>query len=151
MLAIGRGEERLAAHAIRVVVAHRKLAPDDLLLLHVFLGRQRGVHHRVGEQFERDRHALRRDIDPIDGAIEGRVGVDVAAGVLDALGKVARAARRRALEKHVLENVREPGAEMAVLVNAARLHPHLHAGHGRAVIFLHDDAEAVRQRPACAR
>ena len=90
---------------------------------------------------------LARDIDPIDRAIERRVGVDVAAGVLDALRKLARAARRRALEKHVLEHVREPGAEVPILVNAARFHPDLHAGHRRAVILLHDDAQAVRKRP----
>ena len=59
----------------------------------------------VGEEFERDGDAGRGDVDPIDRAIERRVGVDVAALVLHGLRELARAALFRALEKHVLEQV----------------------------------------------
>lgn len=146
MLAEGGGEERLAGDAVRVVVAHGELAADDLLLLDVFVGRERGVHHGVGEEVERGGDALRRDVDPVNGAVEGGVGIDVAAGGLDALGKLARAAGGRAFEKHVLEQMRDAGAEVAVLVDAAGFDPDLHARHGRAAVLLDDDAEAVRQR-----
>ena len=44
MLAIRRGEKRWPAHAVRVVITHRELAPDDLLFLDVFLRRQRRIH-----------------------------------------------------------------------------------------------------------
>ncbi len=93
MLAESGGEEGLAAHAIRVVHPHGEFAADDFLLLGELLHRQGGIHHRIGQQIERDRHALGRDIDPVDRALEGGVGIDVAAGVLDALRESAGAAR----------------------------------------------------------
>ena len=39
MFLIGRGEQELAHHPVRIVKSHGKLAPDDLLFFHVFLGR----------------------------------------------------------------------------------------------------------------
>ncbi len=130
MFAESGGEERLAAHAIRVVHAHGEFAADDLLFLGVFLHGQGGIHHRIGQQIERDRHAFGRDIDPVNRPLEGGVGIDVAAGILDALGKGAGAAGRRPLEQHVLEEMRQPGAEMRILMDAAGFDPGLHAATG---------------------
>ena len=59
--------------------------------------------------------------------------------------KRARAARFRSLEKHMLENVRQPGAEMLVLVDATGAAPGLHANDRRAAILLHNHGESVRQ------
>ena len=114
-------------------------------------GGKRRVHHRIGKQFERDRHAFGRNIDPINRAIERRIGVDIAAGVLDALGKLARRPRRRSLEKHVLEHVRQPRAEVASSWMLPVSTHDLHARDRRAMVFLHDDAESVRQRPFAHR
>src|SRR5205814_10281152 len=52
-----------------------------------------------------------------------------------------------AFEEHVFENVRQPGTEMFVLVDAARGAPRLHTCHRSAVIFLHDDRESIWQKP----
>ncbi len=43
----------------------------------------------------------------IAGPLDAGLGVEVAADVLDRLGDVARAAPARALERHVLEQVRQ--------------------------------------------
>ena len=56
MLTEGRGEQRLAAHAIRVIHPHGEFAANDFLFPGEFLGRQGGIHHRVGQEVERDRH-----------------------------------------------------------------------------------------------
>ncbi len=57
------------------------------------------------------------------------------------------------LEEHVLEDMGQSGAQVLVLVDAAGRAPCLYARHWRAMIFLNDDGEAVRQNPflRCAR
>ncbi len=144
---IGGGEKKLARHAIRIVEAHREFAPDHFLFLGVFLGRQGRVHHRIGQDIERRAHARFRDIDPINRAIERRVGIDVTAHVLDRLRDRVRRAVLRSFEKHVLEDVRQARAEVRVLIHAPGAAPSLHARDRRALVFLHDDGEAVRQNP----
>ena len=82
---ISGGEKQLARHPIGIVKAHGEFAPDHFLFLDVLLRRQRGVHHRVGQDVERGGHAGFRDVDPVNRPIEGSVGVDVTADILDAL------------------------------------------------------------------
>ena len=135
---IGGFEHELPHHPIGIVVEHGELSPDDFLFLAVLLWREGGVHHRVGQNIERARDPFPRHVNPKDGSIEGSIGVDVAALVLHALRDRIGRARPGALEEHVLENMREAGAEMAAFVDAARAAPSLHACDRRAPIGLHD-------------
>ena len=82
----------------------------------------------------------------IDRAVEARVGVHVTAGFLHFLVNAAAGARRRALEEHVFEDMRKSRAEPAAFMDAARRAPRLRGHDGRAVIFAHDDDEAVVER-----
>ena len=52
---VGRPKHEFAHHPIGIVIAHRELTPNHLLLLAVFFRRQSGVHHRVRQSIERDR------------------------------------------------------------------------------------------------
>ena len=140
-------EQKLPRHSIRIVHSHRELAPNHFLFLAVFLRRQSRVHHRVGQNVERGRDPIFRHVDPINGAIERSVSVDVSANVLDFLRDRIGRTVFRSLEKHVLEDVRQPRAEMLVFIDAAGRAPRLHARHRRAAIFLHNDGEPIRQNP----
>ena len=144
---VDRPEHEFAHHPIGIVIAHRELAPDHLLLLAVFFRRQSGVHHRVRQNIERDCDAFLRHVDPVNGAIERRVGVDVAALILHALRDGIGRAGLGSLKQHVLENVGKTGAKMSAFVDAARAAPRLHTRDRRAPVVLHDNGEAVRQSP----
>ena len=101
--------------------------------------------HGIRQDLHRLGRAVRRDVDPIYGPVEAGIGIDVAATVLHLLGNFAAFALFRALEEHVLKDMREAGAEPFAFMNAAGAAPGLHAGHGRTAIFLDDDGEAVLQ------
>ena len=64
---------------------------------------------------------------------------------LDRRGNLTTGATRRALEEHVLEVVREAGAEVIALVDAAGLHPNLDGADRRRVVVLEQDGQAVGQ------
>jgi hypothetical protein len=51
----------------------------------------------------------------------------------------------RALEHHVLEQVREPGAP-GIFVGWSHVVPQVHGHHGEAALLAQDHLEAVRQR-----
>ena len=90
-MALKRGREKqLARHPVGIIHAHREFAPDHFLFLRVFLRREGGVHHRIGQNIEGDARAGFRHIDPVNRPIERGVGVDVAAHILDFLGDRAR-------------------------------------------------------------
>ena len=144
----GRGEHQLGAHAVRVVEAHGEFAADHFLFLDEFFGGQSGVERGIGEKLHRRACAVGRDINPINRAVERRVGVDIAAGFLHGAGDFVRAALLRALEDHVLEQVGQSGAEPLSLVDAAALHPDLHTGHRRGMVGLDQHGEAVGQHAA---
>ena len=151
MLLISGLKGELTRHAIGIIEAHRKFPPDYFLLLDVFIRRQRRVHHCVGQNVERGRHAILRNIDPENGAVERGEGVDITAGILDALRDSVGCARLRSLEEHVLENVRKAGAEMFGFIDAAGATPCLHARYGCAAILLHDNRKTVGQHPFLRR
>ena len=138
-----RVEHELGALATGIIESHGELAADDFLLLGVFFLRKRGVLHRIGKDRYGIRGAFFRDIDPVNRAVEGSVGIDVTAMVLDLLGDLAWRAFLGALEQHVLKDVREAGTHLFTLVNTSRAAPSLHAGHRCAAILLDDKREAV--------
>jgi hypothetical protein len=84
-LGIGGFEEAAAGPAAGVVVVHVHLAADDLEFLGEFGVGEGGVLHDIGEDIDGHAGAGGGDIDPVNGAIEGGVGVHVTAGLLDFL------------------------------------------------------------------
>ena len=139
----GGREHEFGAHAVRVVEAHGELAADHLLFLGEFAVRQGGVERGVGQKFDRGGRAVGRHVDPVDRAVEGGVGIDVAPGLLHGARDFVGTAFFRALENHVLEQMRESRAEPLAFMNAAALHPDLHAGHRCGVIGLDQHGETV--------
>ena len=138
-----RLEDELAQFGVGIIAAHGELAADDFHFLVVFLGGNRGIENGIAENFQRLQRAIGRKIDVIDGAIKRRVGVEMTAEVLDLLRHLAVAARGRALEHQVLEQMRKPGAEPRRLVDAARGAPELDGDDRRGVVGLDEDVEPV--------
>ncbi len=136
-------EDELAQLGIGIVAAHGELAPDDFHLLVVFLGGNGRVEDGVAENFQRGQRVVGRQIDVIDGAIEGGVGVEMAAEVLDLLRHLAVAAGRRALEHEMLEQVGKAGAEPRRFVDAAGGAPELDGDDRRGEVGLDEDVEPV--------
>ena len=102
--------------------------------------------HDVAQDVYRRGRAGIRHVNVIDRAVEARVGVHVTARFLHLLVNAAAGARGGALEEHVFEHMRKAGAEPFALVNAAGHGPRLRGDDRRAVIFAHDDDQAVFER-----
>jgi hypothetical protein len=92
-------------------------------------GIERGVADRVGEDVEPFGEVGGGEHEVVDGLVEARPGVDLAAQGLDLAGHLAHRPARRALEEHVLVQVGEARL-VAGLVGAARRDPDLHAATG---------------------
>ncbi len=129
-----------------IVVTHVHFAADDVKFLREFIRRQRRVLHDVAQNIYRRGRAGVRHVNVINRPVEARVGVHVTARFLHFLINARAGARRRALEEHMFEDVRKSRAEPAAFVDAARRAPRLSGDDGRAVIFAHDDDEAVVER-----
>ncbi len=107
MLAEGGRKKHLAEPVIRVVLPHVNLAQDDVAFANHLVGGQRGVQHGISEHINGHASMLGRDVDVIHRAVEGRVGVKVAAMRLDGQGDFATRAPLGALEQHVFEKMGE--------------------------------------------
>ncbi len=143
---VGGFKQAAAGAAAGIILAHVHFAADDIEFLGEFIRRQRGVLHDVAQNINRRGRAGVRHVNVIHRAVEARVGVHVTAGFLHFLVNPAAGARRRAFEQHVFEHVRQAGAEPFALVNAAGHRPCLRGNDRRAVVFAHDDDEAVFER-----
>ena len=121
---------------------------DDLLLALPLFGREGRMHHGVAEDIECAVPRLGRQRDVEDGAILRGVGVDLAAEVAGLPHDVARRARRCTFENHVLDEMRETGAEKFIFVYSAGANPNLHRRHRRTVVFFDQQNHAVIQHHA---
>ena len=83
------------------------LLDDDVLLARNLLGIERRLRQDVGQHVEPERHVGFQDARIIGRHLDAGAGVEVAAHRLDLLGDLARGAARRALEGHVLEEMRD--------------------------------------------
>ena len=90
----------------RVVGLADLLQDHGALALHL-LGLEGRVLQDVGEDVERQRHILLEHLGVIGRALARGIGVEVAADRLDLLGDGERAAPLGALERHMLEKVRD--------------------------------------------
>ena len=142
---VGGLEKGLAEDLIGIVLPHRDLAPYHFALVLKFILGDRGETDHVTEDVETDFRPARGRVDPVNGAIKGGVGIDVAALRLHRLRDLVGTAPARAFEEHVLKVMRHARAEPGALVDAAGAAPGLQAHDGGGAVLLHDDLEPVRQ------
>ena len=105
----------------------------------------RSVAMPIGFEPQHERQVLRRHRLPEHRRVFGRVGVALAADARDVRRVPFGLDVLRALEHHVLEQVREPGAAR-LLVLRADVIPDLGVHDRRRVIFEKDDLQPVGQR-----
>ncbi len=141
----GGGEEQAGGGVVRIIEAHVDLAADDVLFLLEFTLRDDREEHQAAEAFEKDRQRVGRPVDEIHGAVKAGVGVPMSASGLHGIGELIGIVIAGALEDHVLEEMRDAGAEVAVLVHRAGFHPELGGNHRRGGIRIKDQGEAVGQ------
>ena len=127
-------------------IVGRVLGGADLLHDHVLLARELvGVEGRigedVGEHVERERHVGLEHARVIGGGLDAGRGIEVAADRLDLLGDLARGAPRRALERHVLEQMRD-AVLVGPLVAAAGADPDAERGGFQMRHRVGDDGKA---------
>src|SRR5450759_1097189 len=146
MLLINRRHHDFIHQRLRFIVgAHAPLFHDYLDLLAEFLRSQIEVLHPVRFQLHRQRQLGFVQLLEISGVVGAGKSILARPRCRDALGKFARWHGLGALEHHMLQRVRDAGGSGA-LVHAAGLVPDLLHHHRRAVIFLDDDFQPVRQR-----
>ena len=117
------------------------LLHDDVLLARQLLRIEGRVLQDVGQDIERQRHVVLEDAGVVGGGFDAGRGVHLAADRLDLLGDVERRARLRALERHVLEQMRQ--AVLVLLLGArAGADPDAEGGALELVHRMGDDREA---------
>ena len=138
----GEVEQALGDFVIRAVLAAAELLEHHFLFAFQLGGIEEGVQHGVAQHVEAGFPEAAGQGDVIDRFIVIRPGVHRAAGALDEGGDFAVRKAVRALEQHVLEDVRN-ARHGRLLVGAAEPHPRLQGDDGRAVVFKQYHLQAV--------
>ncbi len=102
------------------------------------------VQHDIGDHVEREGHVVLQHARVIGGHLAARVGVDVAAHVLDFLGDLQRGAPLGPLEGHMLEKMRD-AVLFQPLMPPAGLDPDADRGGFQPRHEFRNDAEPVGQ------
>ena len=142
--------ERDRDHALererrRVVELAVRLLDDDLGLALELAGVEERIGDRVGHDLEGAVEALGRHDEEVVGRVVDRAGVGVAADRGELLRDLLGARELlRALEEHVLEEVRHPG-DLVRLVEVARLHPGVDRHHPGPRLLADEKGQAVGQ------
>ena len=136
--------EELVHQVVGRVLDHLDLFEDHLLLaLHVFR-LESGMKHEIRQHVERRRQVLVEDLDVVAGVFLGSERVEVSAERVDLLGDVFRRTRGRALEEHVLDEVRD-AAMLDRFVPRSSREPHAHTHRPHVVHRLGDKTDPVRE------
>ena len=144
MRRIGRLGEAALQEALRIVLGEVHLLEHDLLLALELGGHEGGVDGDVGEQRGGGAQAREGDDEVVMREVVRRERVAVAAEAFDLGVDRPRWPRRRSLEEHVLEIVREPQLG-GRLVASAHAQPELHGDDVTGAVLLADDDDAVGQ------
>ena len=137
-----RGLLQLVEHeVVGRVLGRADLLHDDVLLALQLLRIEGRIGQDVGQHVERERHVGLEHARVIGGGFDRGAGVEIAADRLDLLGDLARGAPRGALERHVLEQMRN-AVLVRPLVAAAGADPDAERGglQMRHRIGHHDEA-----------
>ena len=112
--------EQFMDEVIGRVLDHLDLFDDDFLLALDVRGREGRIHHDVRQHLQRQRQMLVEHLDVVAGVFLRREGVHLAADRVDRLRNVFGTARRRALEEHVLDEMRDPALRFRLVTRPAR-------------------------------
>ncbi len=127
------------------IQSHIDFTANDVLFFFELIDGEARLKYHLGEHFEECLGAFGRAIDVIHGAVECRISIPLAAGCLHGIGDGFSIVACRAFEDHVLEHVREAGAEEVALVDTACFHPCLCADDRGIRVGIKDNGEAVFQ------
>jgi len=140
------GSEQLARElSRRRVHAALDLLAHDLDLALQLARIEGGAGHRVRQDVHALGEELRRQDDVVDGLVEARPRVDLAAARLDRPGDLPGSAAGGTLEQHVLVQMRQARL-VGAFVGASHAHPHLDGDHRRRVVFLDQQRQPVGQQ-----
>jgi len=137
--------EHLVDQIVGRVLDHLDLFEDDALLLRDFARRERRPHQHVAEQIDRRRQVLVEDFDVVARIFLRGEGVELAADRVDRLRDLLRRPRRRALEEHVFDEVRDAAFLVRLVPRAAR-QPQSDRHRSDVRHRLGDQPQARRQR-----
>ena len=138
----GEVEQTLGDFVVRTVLAAAEFFQHHFLFALQFGGVEEGVQNGVAQHVEAGFPEAAGQGDVVDRFVVIRPGVHRAAGALDEGGDFAVWKALRALEQHVLEDVRD-ARHGRVLVGAAEAHPRLQGDDGGAVVFQQHHLQAV--------
>ena len=102
------------------------------------------VQQDIGQHIHRQRHVILQDADVIGGHLAAGIGIDIAAHILDFLGDLQGAARLRALEGHMFEEMGD-AVLLGPFVAAAGIDPDPDRGAFQPLHRFDDDAHAIGQ------
>ena len=140
-----RGRLQVVEHdVVGRVLRGPDLLHDDVLLARELFRIERRIGQNVGEHVERQRHVGPEHARIIGGHLHAGRRVEIAADRLDLLGDLPGGAPRRALERHVLQEMRDAVLVLA-LVAAAAADPHAERGGFEVRHGIGDDHEAGRK------
>ena len=112
--------EQLVDEIVRRVLDHLDLFEDDLLLALDVVCAERRTHDDVGEDVDGERQMLVEHLDVVARVFLRGERVHLAADRIDRLRDVLGAPGRRALEEHVLDEVRDAALLLRLVARAAR-------------------------------
>ena len=103
----GSGEE-IEHPVVRRILDGPDFLDDDVLFSFELIGVKRALGENVADHVQRQTGVDPENAGEIAGPLNPGLRVEVAAHVLDRLGDVAGASAPRALERHVLDEMRQP-------------------------------------------
>ena len=126
--------EDLVPEIVGRVLHHLDLFQHDLLLARDLVGVERRPQQHVGQHVDGAGQVLVEHLDVVARALLGREGIELAADGVDLLRDVLGRPARRALEEHVLDEMRDARVGRALVARpAGQPRPEAdraHAGHG---------------------
>ena len=140
-------EQRLAGDGLRVVRLPLRLLDDHLELLRELLRIDHRIRVRVALDVESAREARGGKNRVVARVIVDGAGVQISARRLGLLRDGADGTRRRPLEEHVLEHVRDAD-DVVALIEVAGLHEGDDRNYGRGVVAPQKHGEPVGEDDA---
>ena len=134
--------EDFVDQVVGIVLVHLYFFEDDAALAADVIGIEHRVQHQVAEHVHGDGQMLVQNLDVEADAFLGGKGVHVAADGIDLAGDFFRAAVLRALEHHVLDEVRN-AVPLQVFVAGSGLDPDPDRGGANVLHLLGDEDQPV--------
>ena len=136
--------EDFVDEVVGIVLVHFDFFENDAALLRDIAGIEDGMKNEIGEDIHGERKMLVENFDVEADAFLRREGVHIAADGIDLAGDGFGGARLRALEHHVLDEVRD-AVPFGIFVARAGLEPDADRDRADVGHLLGDDGQAVRQ------